>query len=232
MKPTGRNAVMAQRREPPDSLDFFPTPPWATRALLQHVIPDAHGTAWEPACGEGHMAAVLEERFARVIASDVHSYGGHYVGSFVGVGIDVIACPRPRPDWVITNPPFNLAVEFAERCVSEAGRGFALLLRTSWLEGVDRYQRIFESWAPEIVAPFVERVPMTKGRWDPQASTATSYAWFVWRRLPLLPGQTTLGSWSKSTSLIWIPPGCRQRLTRPDDVQRFASVEIPHQSGP
>ena len=34
MKPTEHRAVMASRREPPDSLDFFPTPPWATRALL------------------------------------------------------------------------------------------------------------------------------------------------------------------------------------------------------
>src|SRR5215831_986364 len=24
------------------------------------------------------------------------------------------------------------------------------------------------------------RVPMTKGRWDPEADMATSYAWFVW----------------------------------------------------
>lgn len=30
-------AVAAQRSEPADSLDFFPTPPWATRAFVQHV---------------------------------------------------------------------------------------------------------------------------------------------------------------------------------------------------
>jgi hypothetical protein len=34
----GFTAVMAQRREPPDSLDYFPTPPWATRALFRHVL--------------------------------------------------------------------------------------------------------------------------------------------------------------------------------------------------
>jgi len=34
------HAVMAQRFEAKDSLDDFPTPPWATRALLEHVIPD------------------------------------------------------------------------------------------------------------------------------------------------------------------------------------------------
>ena len=32
------HAVMAQRAELKNSLDDFPTPPWATRALVQHVI--------------------------------------------------------------------------------------------------------------------------------------------------------------------------------------------------
>ena len=36
--PSGSTAVMARRVEAPDSLDFFPTPPWATRALVEHVL--------------------------------------------------------------------------------------------------------------------------------------------------------------------------------------------------
>ena len=32
------HAVMAQRTESPDSLDDFPTPPWATRAFVEHVL--------------------------------------------------------------------------------------------------------------------------------------------------------------------------------------------------
>ena len=32
------HAVMAQRIEPADSLDDFPTPPWATRALLKILM--------------------------------------------------------------------------------------------------------------------------------------------------------------------------------------------------
>jgi len=221
--PNGGHAVMAQRREPLDSLELFPTPPWATRALLEHVIGDVRGgIAWEPACGLGHMSDVLRERFGKVIASDVFDYGGHDVGSFVGTGPDVIETPRPAPHWIIFNPPFSLGVEFVERALRDAREGVACLVRTQWLEGEERYTRLFRDAPPTIFAPFVERVAMVKGRWDPQASTATAYAWFVWRRLPLLPGQTGLGSWGTSTSVIWIPPGCRKRLTKPDDVQRFA----------
>ena len=32
------HAVMAQRAELKNSLDDFPTPPWATRALIEHVV--------------------------------------------------------------------------------------------------------------------------------------------------------------------------------------------------
>lgn len=198
------------------TLNYFPTPPWATRALLEHVIPDAGGSVWEPAAGQGHMARVLAERFDTVFASDVHDYGSlDAVGSFVGAGGDVVAQPRLRWDWVITNPPFSEALGFAGRALNEARNGVAMLLRTPWLEGVERYESLFRDWPPQIVAVFVERVPMTLGRWDPEATTATSYAWFVWD-----DHNPRFG-----TELMWIPPGCRQRLTRPDDISRFAGAE-------
>jgi hypothetical protein len=208
--PRGSTAVMARRLEPPDSLDFFPTPPWATRALVEHVIGDCwrNYECWEPACGQGHMSDVLREYFDRVVASDVFDYGYGEVASFVGDGPDVI---RGRSDWIITNPPFASALEFAELALAQCRTGVALLVRSVWAEGADRYRCLFEHRPPTVIAQFCERVPMTKGRWDPKASTATSYAWFVWSN-PL----------GRATGFKWIPPGCRQRLTKPDDVARFA----------
>jgi hypothetical protein len=54
------HGVMAQRTEDKDSLDDFPTPPWATRALIEHILSEhravlSHSTCLEPACGVGHM---------------------------------------------------------------------------------------------------------------------------------------------------------------------------------
>ena len=67
------HAVMAQRAEAKDSLDDFPTPPWASRALMEHVLPEKRGlrrqTSLEPACGIGHMAKVLAEYFRESKAS-------------------------------------------------------------------------------------------------------------------------------------------------------------------
>ena len=64
------HAVMSQRIEAKDSPDDFPTPPWATRALIEHIISTkrslATQTCLEPACGAGHMAKVLREYFGEV----------------------------------------------------------------------------------------------------------------------------------------------------------------------
>jgi hypothetical protein len=211
----GFTAVMGRRREPPAALDYFPTPPWATRALFRHVLPalgiDAIASVWEPACGEGHMAAVITE-LARgpVVASDIYSYG------YGTAPVDFLHdAPITSPKWIITNPPFSTACEFTLRALDLAGEGVAMLVRTQWIEGVGRYEKLFRDRPPALYAPFVERVPMVKGRWDPHASTATSYAWFVWcKDIAGLP------------RIYWIPPGCRGALTQDDDRQRFASWSL------
>jgi predicted RNA methylase len=214
--PSGGLAVMQNRRDPMDSLDFFPTPPWATRALMECVLDGEikDRFVWEPAAGAGHMAEVLSEQ-AEVFASDVHDYGkGYAIGSFVGEGADVLE-PARRYDWIITNPPFNLAVEFAERALTLSD-GVALLVRSAWLEGGERYTRLFSKREPNIVAQFCERVPMVKGRWDPGATTATSYCWVIWDRQRGV---------NEGTIFTWIPPGQRKRLTRSDDIARFTRNE-------
>jgi hypothetical protein len=54
---------------------------------------------------------------------------------------------------------------------------------SGWIaKGVARYERLFSDRPPTAYAPFAERVPIVRGRWDPDASTATSYAWFVWHK--------------------------------------------------
>ncbi len=221
-RPAGATAVMAQRKEPPASLDFFPTPPWSTRALFKHVLMPrmlwrSQDQAWEPACGEGHMSAVLQEFFATVIATDVFDYSAgdsarRPVGWFrVQDFLDELA-ETPAVDWIITNPPFKVADQFARRGIELARKGTALLVRTVWLEGGDRFLRLFGPHPPAIIAQFAERVPMVKGRWDLEATTATSYCWVIWLR-----GE------KRQTEFMWIPPGQREALTLEMDVRRFCA---------
>lgn len=106
--------------------------------------------------------------------------------------------------WTIMNPPFRLAVEFIERALDSSGEGVAAIVRTSFLEGIDRYHRLYSVRPPTKVWHFAERVVMHKGKLAPKGSTATSYSWLVWDKFgrPEAPG--------------WIGP-CRRRLERPTD---------------
>lgn len=197
------HAVMSQRFEAADSPDDFPTPCWATRALVEHVIgvEAVRGlSCLEPACGRGYMARPLAEYFGRVDAADAYHYGFGPVRDFLTYPYEA-----KSHDWVITNPPFRLAEEFVEQSLTVARKGVAILARTVFLESVGRYEGIFSRTPPAVFAQFSERVPMVKGRVDQKASTATGYAWFVWDLEAEEPPR-----------LAWVPP-CRRDLEREGD---------------
>jgi hypothetical protein len=201
------HAVMAQRAELKTSLDDFPTPPWATRALVEHVVSSKASlgsmTCLEPACGRGHMSVALADYFGEVVSYDVFDYGFGRLANFLKAKYD-----DQSFDWVITNPPFKLAEDFIKRSLKIARRGVAMLTRTVFIESVGRYESLFKPNPPSVFAQFVERVPMVKGRLDKKASTATGYGWIVWEKARP-PG----------TRLVWIPP-CRKLLERDGDYQQ------------
>jgi hypothetical protein len=74
---------------------------------------------------------------------------------------------------VITNPPFDLTAEFIQRAHQVARRGVAMLMRGGLLEGQERHQLLTQTCPLTYFAPFSERVPMFKQRWDPAKSTAS-----------------------------------------------------------
>lgn len=236
-------SIMASRVEPPDSLDYFPTPPWATRALIEDVLcadaarvlgtyPGVCGV-WEPACGEGHMAGVLQEYFAEVVATDVFDYSVNEVAppawrgrlDFLGdkqFCVDLVegAGEAVNVRWIISNAPFtgedgiDRTLAFALRAL-ELVPCVALFVRSQWAaEGLERYARLFSEQPPTLVAHFAERVNLCKGRWDPNGSTATAYSWLIWVR------------GAKRQPTMWIKPGRRSERTRPDDVERFTASPV------
>lgn len=215
----GARSVMGSRQEPDDSLDYFPTPPWATRALIEIVFRHLDSAdmstfnAWEPASGEGHIAEVLAEYFCDVVESDIHDYGrNQYQQDFLAA--DHLN-RKYNPDWIITNPPFGDKTEaFVLHALDLTEVGVAMFVRMQWLESIGRYERVFRDNPPTLIAFFAERVNLCKGRWDPDGGTATAYIWLVWHKgLPPQPP-------------FWIPPGQREALTRPDDAERFTAHPV------
>ena len=209
------HAVMAQRSEAAKSLDNFPTPPWATRALLEFVLGDQlidKRSCLEPACGAGHMSKVLNNYFYSVRSSDVYDYGFGEVIDFCSgyYGAESF-------DWVITNPPFKLAEQFVFEALRVSKFGVALLTRTVFIESAGRYERLFKTTPPSALAQFAERVPMVKGRLDKGATTATGYAWLVWLKEKEKNGMP---------ALKWIKP-CRRSLEKPEDYfEPLSSVSV------
>lgn len=205
-------------------LNFFPTPPWATRAVFECIErvdakPFAAMTAYDPCCGQGHMAATLAERFRRVQASDIHDHGFGNVQDFLAppIGEHGTLC-----DWAIFNPPFNRAEAFLRQAFRIARRGVALLGRVQLLETPGRYGLMTEGDGERfdgltLYAPFCERVSMHLGQWLPSASPMpTAYAWFLFRRVDYQDGSFALPPYI-------IPPGTKLRLTKPDDARRWGA---------
>jgi hypothetical protein len=173
--------------------DFFPTPKWATFALIDNE--SFKGSIWECACGDGSMAQVLEETGCTVRSSDLYDRG-------YGEGGHDFLRPRWKADNIITNPPYNCAEGFVVSGVRQAKRKFALLLRLAFLEGANRANTIFSKMPPSRVWVFSERITFYPAGAKRQGTGTTAYAWFVWDKDAL-----------RQTELKWLKPGYKRKYS-------------------
>ncbi len=173
--------------------DFFPTPSWATFALVDNER--FVGEVWESACGNGAMSKVLETSARSVKSSDLYERG------YGESGVDFLQADRSA-DNIVTNPPYNAAEGFVRSGVRLARRKFALLLRLAFLEGANRANTIFADCPPSRVWVFSERITFYPAGAVQQGTGTTAYAWFVWDK-------DTQGG----TELKWFKPGYKQRYS-------------------
>jgi len=173
--------------------DFYPTPRWATYALIENESFD--GDIWESACGDGNMSQVLEESGCRVLSSDLYDRG------YGEVGIDFLEATR-MVDNIVTNPPYNCAEGFARSGTKLAKKKFALLLRLAFLEGANRARTIFAEAPPSRVWVFSERITFYPKNVERKGSGTTAYAWFVWDK-----------DAPTGTELKWLKPGYKAQYS-------------------
>jgi len=178
-----------------DGPDFYPTPRWATFALI--VSERFEGEIWECACGDGAMSEVLKETGCSVFSSDLYQLGYAALGD----GVDFLHTPVVA-DNIVTNPPYNCAEGFVAKGVKHARKKLALLLRLAFLEGANRANTIFARTPPSRVWVFSERLTFYPKGVDPKGSGTTAYAWFVWDKDA--PG---------ITELKWLRPGFKARFS-------------------
>ena len=188
MKPvTNRRLAPAK-----DSLDFYPTPEWATKALLD--AERFNGKIWEPAAGNGAMVKVIKEFGYQVHASDIveRNYALDTVDDF-------LQSDRQYAQNVVTNPPFNIAEAFIHKALSIPNLyKCAFLLKLSFLEGRRRANSLYGIYPPDRVHVFSSRVTMYKDGAEQKGSGTQAYAWFVWEA-PFVPKKTEL-RWIKGVN--------------------------------
>lgn len=195
-------------------LDYFPTQPWAARALaelVRNIDPRAR-SAWEPAAGEAVMAHGLADYFDRLVLSDVHDYG---VGAQV---VDFLANDAEPPggepvDWICTNPPFKDAKRFVQLARQRARRGVVMFVRLGFQESVGRFELFSGPGRATMACPYSERVGIRLGDCGDGDSTAMAYMAVVWVTDPELARD-----FPDDTILRPFPPGTKARLTRQGDA--------------
>lgn len=180
-----------------DGPDFYPTPTWATYALIDNERFD--GRIWEPACGDGTMARVLCESGRPVEASDLYNRG------YGKAGVDFLKASRSVEN-IVTNPPYNSAEGFVEAGLRQTTQKLCLLLRLAFLEGANRQRTIFAKTPPARVWVFSERITFYPAGAEVKGSGTTAYAWFVWDKQC-----NTL-----ETALKWLPLGYKARYSAVD----------------
>ena len=174
-----------------DGPDFYPTPPWATFALIENE--KFSGSIWESACGDGAMSRVLAETGSTISSSDMYDRG------FGEAGVD-FRFAKSEAENIVTNPPFTAAEEFVHSGLKLAQKKFALLLRLAFLEGAGRQHSIFNKAPPSKVWVFSERITFYPKNVEQKGSGTTAYAWFVWDRDHIGP-----------TQLCWLPTGYKAK---------------------
>lgn len=163
----------AKRRE----LDFYPTPPDATHALMRFLtlqgIVGKDALVWEPACGNGAMSNVISEYVDEVYSTDLRQTG-------FGIGGKDFLLSQFDCEAVITNPPFALSEQFIRHALTQAPI-VAMLLKSQYWHAQKRVD-LFNTFSPAFVLPltwrpdflFDQRIDGTKG------APTMEVHWTVW----------------------------------------------------
>lgn len=159
--------------------DYYATDPIAVEILLENE--KFSEKIWECACGEGHIAKVLEAHGYDVYSSDLiyRGYGDEQ-------SLDFLAYEDEQniDEDIVTNPPYKFAQEFVEKALGIIAEGHkvAMFLKLQFLEGKSR-KEMFKKYPPKVIYVSSSRLNCAKnGEFEKYPSSAVAYAWFVWEK--------------------------------------------------
>lgn len=158
--------------------DYYATEPKAVKLLLE--VEKFHHIIWECACGEGHIAKILEEYGHEVIATDLiyRGYGDTEPMDFLQESFEYFEGD------IITNPPYSKAKEFVQKALDSVkpGRKVAMFLKLQFLEGKARKEFFIENPPKKIYVSSSRLRTAMNGEFEKYPSSAVAYAWYVWEK--------------------------------------------------
>lgn len=170
MSATNRGAVRAVA-------DYYPTPSWCVRRILEKIDAPAGLTWLEPCAGDGALVRALRAHDAKAeigafeLREDAMS-SLHRAGADVSVCCDALLLTDwPTADVVLMNPPFSRAIEFCKKAIDSRARLVVCLERLTWLCTWGKA----DSRMPSMFVLPDRPSFIGAGRVD-----ASEYAWFVW----------------------------------------------------
>ena len=162
--------------------DYYATHPDSTKSLLE--VEEIIYPALEPACGEGHISKLIED--TSLVSEDL-IYRGYGVG-----GVDFLdngyTFDEREFETIITNPPFNLFQEFAERALKRAKKKVIMFGKLQALEGKKRGTFMQNSPLRTVYVFKSRQQPLRNGSEIDELtgkkmnSSTMAFAWFVWEK--------------------------------------------------
>ena len=152
-----------------EGLNYYPTPKYITRGLLEKI--DFEGVIFEPACGEGHIADVLKTKY-QIFTNDIHDgyeYKAHFNEDFLLWDSDL------KYSNIVTNPPYNLAMEFMQKSLEIATHKVALLMPIRNIAGSQERFAFYMKNPPLYFMPIPHKID-----WFNKGNPIHECAWYVW----------------------------------------------------
>ena len=159
--------------------DYYATHQDSTKALLE--VEEIIYPALEPACGEGHISKLLD---GDVWSTDLINRG---FGDMADIDfLDDQSFAHAKYETIITNPPFALFQEFAEKALKVANKKVIMFGKLQALEGKKRATFMQNSPLKTVYVFKSRQQPLRNGSEIDELtgkkmnSSTMAFAWFVW----------------------------------------------------
>ena len=163
--------------------DFYATPEESTKAILDRE--KLSGSILEPACGDGAISKQILKIYPQIelYSCDLVDRGYGLPRNFDFLKAEMT---QDSVDIVITNPPFSLFQEFAEKALEVVRNKVILFGKLQALEGQKRATFMENSPLKTVYVFKARQNPLRNGspvdeKGKPWASTM-AFAWFVWEK--------------------------------------------------